>query len=228
MFLLVVIIMSILSGWEYGQVQVYYSFIFYTSTFDFFRACLQSQDTGVFQKNITAEDGTDIVIHFYVPDSYDADKEYPLVIGLPPGTTPGVFFRDMLYFKISDKDLIMACPDETYKDHEIIAHTINYCQQEYNIDGENIVLSGYSAGGSSAFAWGYDKADIIKGILGVAPAIGGFDYSYVHNRPFALICGDKDALISVSRTLNENINLNKGSCILIEKPNVGSFRRLFL
>ncbi len=145
-----------------------------------------SQKTGSFNETISFN-GEDRTVSFYVPQDYDPQNEYRLMVCLHGLKDNSSNFRnaliDSLSWNMYIPNTIFACPDggndqgrDFYSpagDEQFIMETINYCKSEYNINEDNLIIEGFSLGGRSALKFGLDNPDLVDALLLNTPAIQG-------------------------------------------------------
>ncbi len=196
-----------------------------------------SQETGSFNKTIVFM-GENRTISFYVPTDYNAENQYRLMVCLHGLGDNSTNFRNAL---ISARnwnnlmpDMIFACPDggddrsrDFYApegDEELIAETINWVEQNYNINMEKIYLEGFSLGGRSALKYGLDNPDVFAGLMLNTPAAQGhldamndpnagliYNYANAPKIPIAIIHGTEDmAYINPDMIIYEKLIENNG------------------
>jgi hypothetical protein len=181
------------------------------------------QQKGIFETQINFQ-GSNRTIGYYVPESYEANKSYPLIIGMHCGGCSGIMMRSMLQQVASNLDAILACPDDPNYDGKIIPDLLNSVKQNYNIDNGKVIVSGYSMGGTPTFHYGFTNTKTLAGIIGIAPAVNNYsslNYSLTKNFPVGIIVGANDDFIDVVHEMRETITRVNGRLKYIEKNNVG-------
>lgn len=147
---------------------------------------LQAQQTGSFNHAIQFM-GASRNISCFVPSSYDPNVPARLVVGLHGMGDYSSSYRNSLVvnlgFELAFPNTILVCPDggsdpsrDFYTpagDEGIIQESIDYITQNYNIDGSEIILQGFSLGGRSALRYGLDHTSQFKALLLNTPAIQG-------------------------------------------------------
>ncbi len=113
-----------------------------------------------------------------LPENYNPSKKYPLFIALHGfGDSPVNFSKRLKKF-ITDKGYILLCPygteifgttsfgwGETEKCEKKILKEIEKIKKKYSVNENNIILMGYSQGGSRAFSIGIRNPDIFKSLI---------------------------------------------------------------
>lgn len=125
---------------------------------------LLSAQTGVFRRAFrSAIDGTLQPYSIHVPENYDAAKRYPLLVALHGSGMSDKGFLQVIQAMIPDDFITIApsgrgishyyCPAEAQQDiQEAIADAVN----NYSIDADRIVLTGFSMGGYGVLRTQYE------------------------------------------------------------------------
>jgi predicted esterase len=177
-----------------------------------------AQQTGSFHENIDFM-GAQRRLSFYVPPTYDASVSYKLMIGLHGLGDGSNNYRNALVnslgFAAAMPNTILVCPDggsdqmrDFYTpagDEAIIAESIAYAREHYNIDTTQIILQGFSLGANSALRYGLQHTDQFKGLVLNTPAVQGvkqavtqfddggiFDYAQASEIPIYITHGEED------------------------------------
>ena len=126
--------------------------------------------TGVYRRAYVSKiDSSLRPYSIYIPENYSKDREYPLLIYLHgSGDDDRVLVRTP---KISD-GYIMLAPNgrgtsncfATQDAQTDIVESINDVINNFKIDSENIVLSGFSMGGYGVYRTYYDHPDLFKAV----------------------------------------------------------------
>lgn len=146
----------------------------------------QAQTTGNFDETITFM-GESRTLSFSVPNNYDPNTSYQLVVGMHGLGDNSNNYRNAVINSLNWGGLfpntIFVFPDggsdpgkdfyEPAGDEDVIQECIDFASQNYNIDNTQIILQGFSLGGRSALKYGLDHPGDFKGLLLNTPAIQG-------------------------------------------------------
>ena len=158
-------------------------------------------NTGSFNISWKAPNGDEYIIGVHVPDNYDPDKQYTFVLAFHGQGGNGANMRDFVYNLESKAQIetILYCPSYTNASSDILNNLINVCLQHshenYNIDPNNKIACGFSAGGRLAYLLGLSNSDLFTGIIALSPAIASLDdtlWPNITKIKMATILGDKD------------------------------------
>ena len=142
----------------------------------------------------------------FVPDNYDANKSYGLIIWLHDADQGGKdgekmarTFRDVC----EDYNFIMVGPKSGNKDgwvpseSQLVMQDVQAVLGSYTIDKTRVVAHGKGNGGQMAFYLGFNARDVIRGVATVGAVLGTNPKDNVANQPLSFfVCGgDKDPLI---------------------------------
>jgi len=122
-----------------------------------------SQQTGSFSTSIDFNGGTR-TISVFVPNDYDENNSYQLMIGLHGMGDGGNNYKSALLNSLDFQDVfpntILICPNGNLQENGmfyssnngeyIIDSALSYAQTHYNIDNNEIILQGFSLGAESA------------------------------------------------------------------------------
>jgi S1-C subfamily serine protease len=151
----------------------------------------------------------------YVPDNYDANKSYGLIVWFHPAGQGGKdgekmsrAFREIC----EDYNFIMMGPRSGNNDGwvpsetELVMRDVKTVIGQYTIDRTRVVAHGLGNGGQMAFYVGFNARDTIRGVATVGAVLGTNPKENIANQPlsFFIVGGDKDPLvkeISQSRDL---------------------------
>jgi S1-C subfamily serine protease/predicted esterase len=160
-------------------------------------------ETGLLKRTTPARDHEYWV---YVPDDYDPNIAYALVIWLhPPGKgkdreTESVIaaWEDFC----SDNHIILACPRAESEagwlgsEADFVLQVIRDLTNEYTIDRQRVVAHGIGVGGQMAFYLGLNARDVIRGVATTGAALSNQPKDNVASQrlSFFIVAGGKDPL----------------------------------
>lgn len=176
---------------------------------------IYSQQKGSFELNVQNNNESHAVA-FYVPQTYDAKKSYPLIIAIHGN---GMDIRDMRDWLVPIADrinAILACPDEQDKwDGSGYYAALYYAEEKYNIDQNKIVASGYSMGGALAMVMGNTDADVFDMIILMSPwipAISANSYQEMYHLPTGMFIGSADDIYNDVLNMDTFIKSKQQTC----------------
>ncbi len=147
----------------------------------------------------------------YVPESYQQDKAYGLVICLHGAGFTGEAYLDRWQARLGDR-YILACPSYsmgawwTRPAEELVLATMRDVMVRYHVDPDRVFLTGMSNGGIGAWIIGMHHADLFSGLAPMASGIDRVLFPFLPNlrsTPAYVIHGVKDQVMPVdlSRTI---------------------------
>jgi serine protease Do len=156
--------------------------------------------TGRFNRDLAGHDHS---YWAYVPEGYNPAHGYGLVVWIHPGSdTMEADIHDLWKPICDERGLILIGPRAKELDGwnlneaGFIEALVQKMQQTYNIDGQRIVLHGYSDGCRFAYHLAFKYRSLFRGVAASSEPLKA---SPPENRPdlrlqFFLSCGDKDDL----------------------------------
>ena len=173
-------------------------------------------------------------LYLSIPSSYDAQKDYPLVISLhwcPGGSYVGYGkdFRDA-YAKFADSlHVIVACPDNAGSsisdaDIGIFKATVDSVSGKYKINKKEVYLAGMSCNGYVVVRQGLKKVYPFKGIFAWDPwiasiSVGEFDFN--STMPITLAIGTDDPNYATVLNVYDSLKVHNAKVNLVIVKNVG-------
>jgi hypothetical protein len=191
-----------------------------------FSQSIYSQQKGAFYIQLN-NNGITSNIYFYVPEDYDSTKVYPMLWGWHGAGMPGGDMVNLLRRMQNEIKGIIVCPDAnnaTTNDqfNSLINYSYNYPRQTYKIDTTKIIVTGYSWGGNMCYQLGLLNPSLVRGVIGIAPAIGAAQmtqgmWDNIKKTRMATILGTLDFNYSAVSSLMKDIQNKGGSLLYIEK-----------
>lgn len=187
---------------------------------------LFAQKTGAFSITFN-NNGIQSKMAMYVPENYDSTKAYPMLWGWHGGGMSCEEMLQMISIINSKVELIIVCPDINNIEHQeqfsyLMNFSYHYPKINYHIDTNNIIICGYSMGGSYAYNIGLSVPDKVSGIIGFAPmfSVGNMEgdmWNNIYKVKMANILGKKDENYTEIKELMVEIQNKYADLLLIEK-----------
>jgi serine protease Do len=141
----------------------------------------------------------------YVPDNYDANKSYGLIVWFHPagqGGKDGEKMSRAFRETCEDFNYIMMGPKSGNNDGwvpsetELVIRDVKTVIGQYTIDRTRVVAHGLGNGGQMAFYFGFNARDTIRGVATVGAVLGTNPKDNIAHQPlsFFITSGDKDPL----------------------------------
>jgi S1-C subfamily serine protease/predicted esterase len=142
----------------------------------------------------------------YVPDNYDANKSYGVIVwfhdagqGGKDGDKMARTFRDVC----EDHNFIVVGPKSGNADGwvasetELVVQDVKTVLGQYSVDRTRVVAHGKGNGGQMAFYVGFNARDVFRGVGAVGATLGTNPKENVANQPLSFFVsgGDKDPLV---------------------------------
>ncbi|MFO0813750.1 MAG: PDZ domain-containing protein [Gemmatales bacterium] len=184
--------------------------------------------TGFFETNDTTSGRT---TWYYVPEDYDPNISYGIVVWLHPAGDPMSEGILSVWKPVCNQHhLILMGPkaENTQgwmtSEADIIQQEIRALRRQYTIDSQRIVAHGLRQGGQFALYLGFDARDLIRGVAVVGGSLAQPPKENVPERrlAFFLVAGDRDPQIEVIRAVPGKLKENKFSVMYHEIPNQGN------
>jgi len=190
---------------------------------------IQAQQTGNFEKSISFKAKTKILA-YYVPENYDINKNYPLIIAIHGCGGSGKDFRNSLVNLSKEIDAFILCPDFEGGQLEgdngmLIPQAITYTIKDlnYHIDTTAIYLTGFSCNGQETFKQGWKSVYPFRGIIPFNAWIPSVDalYNFESKIPTCICTGDRDPSHTNNLILFDSLEANNGVGKLNIMPGIG-------
>ncbi len=151
----------------------------------------------------------------YVPESYQPDRAYGLVVCLHGAGFTGEAYLERWQARLGDR-YILACPSYsmgawwTRPAEELVLATMRDVAAHYHVDPDRVFLSGMSNGGIGAWIIGMHYADLFAGLAPMASGLDRVLFPFLANlksTPAYVIHGVKDQVMPVdlSRTITDEL-----------------------
>jgi S1-C subfamily serine protease/predicted esterase len=188
-------------------------------------------ETGLFERTSAARDH-----HYwvYVPEDYDPNIAYALVVWLHPagkGTEKELKKVANTWDQIcQDRHMILVCPqaqNETgwlRNEAGFILEVIQDLISNYTIDRQRIVAHGWASGGQQAFYLGFQSRDVIHGVATTGAVLSGLVPDSAPNQrlSFFIVAGGKDPLAKEIADTKTKLTEKKLPVVFRDIPDMGS------
>ncbi len=203
-----------------------------------FQNSAKAQTTGSYDTTITFM-GQARTFSFFVPNDYNPNHNYQLVVGLHGLGDNSTNYRNALISTLGWSNLfdstIFIFPDGGTDqnsdfhmpagDELVIPESVLLASQVYSINSSEIILQGFSLGGRSALKYGLDNPNDFKGLLLNTPALQGlldlnnepggasliYNYANASQIPIYISIGSTDALYTATNIrLASRLKKNNG------------------
>jgi S1-C subfamily serine protease/enterochelin esterase-like enzyme len=187
-------------------------------------------ETGLLKRTNAAADHS---YWIYVPEDYDPNVSYALVIWLHPvGKSKDKDvedFTDAWDSYCKDNHIILVGPkaeNETGwlpSETDFIQETVKNVMENYTIDHRRVVAHGMGLGGQMAYYLGFHNRDLVRGVATSGAALTSTPKERVANQPlsFFLVAGGKDPLKDAIKETKTKLVEYKYPVLLRELPNLG-------
>jgi S1-C subfamily serine protease/predicted esterase len=188
-------------------------------------------ETGLLKRATQARDHE---YWLYVPEDYDAEISYGLVIWLHPAgkgkdkDTENVIasWEDFC----SDNHIILLCPraeSETgwlASEAEFIQQVAREVMAEYTIDRQRVIAHGMGIGGQMAYYLGFNVRDLIRGVATTGAVLTSPVKENVASQrlAFFIVAGGKDPLAQAITETKAKLNAHKFPVVYREIQEMGN------
>jgi len=156
----------------------------------------------------------------YVPDNYDKNKSYGVVIWFHNTGKGGKDAKDMkkIWEDYCDSANFIIIGPQSKTGNEWVAtetegvvQTINQALQPYTIDRSRIAVHGMGNGGSMALYLAFNARDLVRGCCVSGAVLPGNAKENLPNQPLAfyIVAGDKDPLVKEIKETNDKLKAKK-------------------
>lgn len=185
-----------------------------------------AQQKGKFTKSISHSGGNSTV-YFYVPSSFNGSSNPKMVVAMHPNDpNGGVIMQTMLEQCAEDNNFILVCPDDFQAKGTVIQPAIDWTMNEYGMTSLELVMTGYSMGGTQTFTFACANPEVSKGAIAIATA-GPITQSAISQMAFAWICGTNDQYFNTVKQAYTQTTQAGGVTKFIQKSGVGHFGQYF-
>jgi hypothetical protein len=168
-------------------------------------------------------------ILFCIPDDYDPNNTYPLVIGIHYCGGSASEYRNALVSLTDSLGVIIACPDYFSNqvpdgDTNMFKILVDTASSIYNINSDEIFLTGMSCNGDYSLRQGLNKVYPFKGIFPWAPWVSTSSpevFNYSSDMPVVVSIGTNDEKLTTNLQIFDSLKQHGANANLILVPGVG-------
>ena len=168
----------------------------------------------------------------YVPDNYDKNKSYGVIVWFHNTGKGGKDAKDMkkIWEEYCDSANFIIIGPQSKTGNEWVAtelegvvQTINQALQPYTIDRSRVVVHGMGNGGSMALYAAFNARDLIRGCCVSGAVLPGSAKDNLPNQPLAfyIVAGDKDPLLKEIKETNDKLKAKKFPTVFKELKEFG-------
>ena len=161
--------------------------------------------TGVTARTVSLGDGTTGSYALFVPEKYDPETSWPLVLALhPAGGTGQNYVQAWPRFEQAHSYLLLAPTSEGHagwnekETRQLVSRALRDVRENFSIDPNRIYIDGASMGGIAAWHYGLAAPDLFAGLVCRAGAVNTDSRLLLANAfalPVYIIHGLKDTVI---------------------------------
>ncbi|MEA1875221.1 MAG: T9SS type A sorting domain-containing protein [Bacteroidota bacterium] len=192
----------------------------------------ENKQVGRFTNNINI-DGVSTNLGFFVPEEYDPNQAYKLIVGLHICGDENEYsrYRDNLIALCLELDAILVAPDchNTINNIDVpdpayILEAIEYATKRFNIDEEYVYLTGGSCNGRTTLKYGLEKIFDFRGVIPFNAYIPNWtdgDYDFTSDMPVCFASGTADANYANCQEAYNQLMQNQGKAKFVSMQGVG-------
>jgi len=188
-------------------------------------------ETGLLKRSTP---GRDHEYWVYVPEDYDPNVSYALVIWLHPAGKGKDKETEQIIGAWDDfcaeNHLILLCPKAESEggwlgsEADFVNQAARAVMGEYTIDAQRVVAHGMGIGGQMAFYMGFNARDLIRGVATTGAILNNPPKDNVANQrlSFFIVAGGKDPLLEGIQQSKEKLTEHKFPVVYHEIPEAGN------
>lgn len=167
----------------------------------------------------------------YLPDNYDKNKSYGVIIWLhaaKPGANEAKDMKKIWEDYCDAANFIIIAPKSKGQqwastETEDVVATVREALKPFTIDQSRVVVHGMGIGGSMALYMAFNARDFIRGVAVSGAPLAGNAKDNLPNQPLAffLIAGNKDPLLKEIQETTEKLKAKKFPLIYREIADFG-------
>jgi S1-C subfamily serine protease/pimeloyl-ACP methyl ester carboxylesterase len=171
----------------------------------------------------------------FVPDNYDPNISYALVLWLHPvgkGKEKDFEdFKDMWEIDCTDRHMILVAPKAdsdtgwVASEADALQQVVHEVMEQYTIDRQRVVAHGMGVGGQMALYLAFHSRDLVRGVATTGAVLSASQpKTVVPNQPlsFFIVAGNKDPLVKAIAESKDRLVADKFSVVYRELGNHGT------
>ncbi len=193
------------------------------------KAPMQEVETGVLKKTNPALRRE---YSLFVPENYDPNISYGVIIWLHPAGRGGRDFNDMVDLWADfceDHHFILLGPKAQSNDGwaasetELVLQDLKEVMDTYTVDQQRIIVHGMGIGGQLAFYMGFNARETIRGVATVGAILANNPKETIPTQrvSFFVVAGQKDPIAKDIAESQKQLSEKKHPVILEVSPNMG-------
>lgn len=172
--------------------------------------------------------GTSHNLLFSLPENYDSENTYPLVIGIHYCGGTADQYRNALHEFADSLNVVVACPDYSSEqvpnaDSNMFKILVDSAYGMYSIDTNSVYLNGMSCNAEFGLRQGLKKTYPFKGIFLWAPWASSSSpdlYDYDSDMPTVISIGTSDVKLIPALNICDSLKTHEANADLILLPGI--------
>jgi hypothetical protein len=162
-----------------------------------------------------------------IPSDYNPENSYPLIVGLHYCGGNSNEYRNKLQPLCDSLDLIVVCPDNNTNqitNPDFITASIDTAKSIYNINADEVFLTGMSCNGFATLQMGLDEIYPFKGIFPWVPYFSSFNsstFNFDSQIPTVVSVGTNDGNYATILRFYDSLKAHQANVDLVIVQGIG-------
>jgi hypothetical protein len=171
--------------------------------------------------------GTSHPLRVSIPSDYNPEVSYPLIVGLHYCGGTSDQYRSKLLPLCDSLDVIVVCPDNNSSqitNPDFILASIDTAKSIYNINGDEVYLTGMSCNGLATLQMGLNEIYPFKGIFPWVPYFSVFNetsFNFDSQMPTVVSVGTSDANYTTILRFYDSLRVHQPNVDLVIVQGIG-------